>query len=669
MAVIDTVGGLQITRQNWSPGIVRSGVRLYDSFNYEYATIYRTQPNVRTCVDFLSRNIAQLGLHVFRRVSDTDRARLVDHGLAQRLAMPLPAVFKVTRYRFIESLMGDLGTYFNAYWLKARRDGELFGLLRVPPPYVHVVGGLLPTEYEITLSGKMRAFQPEDVVHFKGYNPENPLVGLSPLETLRRVLAEEHEMGEYRENFWANAARQSGIIKRPLSAPDWSQTARERFTAEFEELYSGADNSGKTAVLEEGMEWEPNAFSAEQSEYLAGRKLTREECARAYHIPLPMVGILDHATFSNIQEQHKHLYQDSLGPWLAMIEQDIELQLLPDFEDTAGVYCEFNIAEKLQGDFGEQMKTFSTAVGRPFMTANEARARLNLPSLAGDADQLVTPLNVMVGGQASPRDATPEQRGMSLLDQKISDWLAAEETSDADFRNKATAFRAMLNSGQKKFDSYAPGLRANHIEKWVEVLSSHYRRQERAIVSRVPKGRKVDIGGVWFDTERWNKELFEDLLKLNLLTATAWAEQMVEQTGVAVSEERMRPWLEEHARISAEGTNEQMRVELEAALNEPEALDSVKNVFAVAIGAWALRQATSGVTTASNFGANEGARSARLTSKTWRTNSQNPRPEHAALSGVTIPIGQRFPTGQRWPGDPAGVAENNANCECSVDFS
>jgi phage portal protein BeeE len=63
---------------------------------------------------------------------------------------------------------------------------------------------------------------------------------------------------------------------------------------------------------------------------------------------LPLVGILDNATFSNIREQHKNLYQDSLGPWLAMIEQDIMLQLLPEFDDREGVYVEFNIAEKLR---------------------------------------------------------------------------------------------------------------------------------------------------------------------------------------------------------------------------------------------------------------------------------------------------------------------------------
>ena len=414
MAIVQSVGALADLSPNWWPITNYGSVRMYDQYNYDYATIYRTQPNVRTCVDFLARNIAQLGLHVFRRVSDTDRVRLRDHPLAQVLAKPLPAEFKVSYYRLIESLMGDLGVYFNAYWLKVKAKSEergagseRMGLLRIPPALVYVYGGLIPTRYEVNFGGVMKTFAPNEIVHFRGYNAEDAVSGLSPLETLRRVLAEEHAAGDYREHFWQNAARQAGIIERPKDAPEWSKTARERFKAEFEALYSGGDNSGRTAILEEGMTWKPGTFNAQESEFLAGRKLTREECARAYHIPLPLVGILDHATFSNITEQHKNLYQDSLGPWMAMIEQDIMLQLLSEFDDTEGVYVEFNIAEKMQGSFLEQTQSLQSAVGRPWVTADEARARMNLPSLGGDADALVTPLNVLVGGQASPRDSAP----------------------------------------------------------------------------------------------------------------------------------------------------------------------------------------------------------------------------------------------------------------------
>jgi phage portal protein BeeE len=132
------------------------------------------------------------------------------------------------------------------------------------------------------------------------------------------------------------------------------------------------------------------------------------ECASAYFIQPPMVGLLDEASFSNITEQHKMLYQDTLAPQCVAIEEDIDLQLLPEFADTEGIYCEFNLEEKLKGSFEEQTKSLQSAVGGPYMTRNEARARMNLPSLP-EGDTLITPLNVTKGGQASPRDSSPDK--------------------------------------------------------------------------------------------------------------------------------------------------------------------------------------------------------------------------------------------------------------------
>src|SRR5262245_33102561 len=69
-----------------------SGWSLGEADPATYAALYRTQPNVRTVVDFVARNIAQLGIHVFRRVSDTDRVRLADHALADWLNHPTPYI-------------------------------------------------------------------------------------------------------------------------------------------------------------------------------------------------------------------------------------------------------------------------------------------------------------------------------------------------------------------------------------------------------------------------------------------------------------------------------------------------------------------------------------------------------------------------------------------------
>ena len=193
-------------------------------------------------------------------------------------------------------------------------------------------------------------------------------------------------------------------------------------------------------------------------------------------------------------------------------------------------------------------------------------------------------------------------------------------------------------------------------------------------MSRVPESAgKADIGGVWWDEERWDRELYEDVLPLNILTAETWAGIVVGALEADIDEDvmnqRMIPWLEKHSQVQAAYINASTRDQLETALRDPEPRDAVKALFEQALTAWTARQAMSAVTTAQNFGAMEGAKASGVGQKTWQVNSGNPRPDHAALHGMTIGIRERFPNGLRWPGDPAGSAEQNANCQCTVRFS
>ncbi len=361
-----------------------------------YASLYRTQPNVRICVDFLARNFAQLGVHVFRRVSDTDRVRLAGHDLANWLNRPNPAT---TRYRLMEALMQDLGIYFNAYWLKVRTDDGL-GLVRLPPEQMAIEGGLVPSGYVWTVDGREKTFAPSEIVHFSGYDPLNPLMGVSPLETLRLVLAEQRAASDYRQAYWTNGSRFEGVITTDKDKP-LNPEQRQEFRRQIQEFAASGSRAGQIPVLPAGMDLKPTSWNAKDSQYYESVKLAREVCAAAYHIPQPMVGILDHATFTNIKEQHKHLYQDSLGPWLVMVSQEIERQILTECTDQDAVYVEFNISEKLKGSFEEQAAAIVSLTGAPVLTRNEGRARLNLSSIEGEAfDTPVTPLNMSQPGGA-----------------------------------------------------------------------------------------------------------------------------------------------------------------------------------------------------------------------------------------------------------------------------
>jgi HK97 family phage portal protein len=624
------------------------------SLRQDYATIWRTQPAVRTVVDFLARNIAQLGLHVFRRASDTDRERLASHPMARLIANPAPADMKITRYRLIDALVHDLGIYDTACWLKVKADGteKPGALLRVPPWMVEPIDGdwMAASQYRVRGNRGYRDFPADQVVFFRGYNPDDPRTGSPPIETLRRILAEEYAATVYRDQLWRNGARFAGYISRPVDAPVWGDTARNRFRASWQAQYTGdGPQAGGTPILEDGMEFVPAAVTPQQAQYLEARKLTREEVAAAYHIPLPMVGILDHATFSNITEQHKQLYQDTLGPWLTMIAEDLMLQLLPDLDDSVDVYVEFNIAEKLKGSFEEQASSIQSLVGRPVLTADEGRALLNRNALGGDAAQLVTPLNVLIGGQASPTDSAPDP-------------VAANLAAMPDRAVKSVTVKAR-----------APRTATTRTE---QVLVGFFDRQAKALISKVGAEkaafRKVAVDDV-FNEDRWNGELSADLLRLNLLLAVAAGQATLEEIGEDPDEldkDRMVGWLTANAAGVAAGINATTKAAVAALLKDADPIGAIKALFDAYRSQRAPQIAHAQTSAMSGFGTVEAVRQVGGDGavKTWVTGS-NPRSTHARLDGETVGIDDLFSNGARWPGDSKLSENDRAGCNCSVTVS
>ncbi|WP_246422089.1 phage portal protein [Nocardiopsis mwathae] len=614
----------------------------------EYGEIYRRQPQVRTVVAFLARNIAQLGLHVYRRVSDTDRERVTDHPLAKLLARPLPQT-KLTRFGLMFRVVADLCIYDAAFVVKVRDgSGSVVGLIPVPAAWVAPEGGswIAPHAYRIAGGSEVPA---GDVIHLHGYATDSLWGGTSPLESLRSVLIEEHEANRHRQQMWRNGARTSGFIQRPVpkGGRDWSDEARERFKREFADLYTGdGPGAGGVPVLEDGMTYVPAGLDPRAAQYIEARKLTREEVAAAYFVPPPLVGILDHATFSNIRAQHEHLYQDTLGPLLTQIDEAFEAQLADEFGD---LYLEFNIQEKLRGSFEEQAAAASTSAGAPWMTVNEVRARNNLPALDG-GDELVTPLNVAKGGQASPRDSAP--------DPSVRD----------DDRSKTRTIHVKAGAPERA------------VTRAERELSAFFGRQARSLSSLLgaakasrPLTKDAADAVNW---GRWQDELALVLSGINVSTASASASAALEEMGTDPDSSDFDSsdaveWLMENAQGQAEASTETSRRQVEAALEGDDPPKALKALFA----AWSTSRAAElaarqTMHVAGYTRVNEARKvfgsSAR---KTWRTTTRNPRATHSRLNGQTVPIDAKFSNGARWPGDSVLPAKEAAKCKCQLSIT
>lgn len=685
-----------------------TALRINDDLSQDYASIYRQQQSVRTVVDFLARNIAQLALHTFRRLDDSDRARVTDHPFAIMMRNPNPYT---TGYRLIYSLIADRGIYDRALWVKVFQDGRHM-LVRIPPRLWTINeddNWLAPTSFQIKGNRGKTTLSAEQVVYFRGYNPEDERYGLSPIESLRRILSEEYAAGQMREQVLRNGARISGYIERPAGA-EWSDPARRRFADGWRGQYAGqsATEAGGTPILEDGMKFVAASQTAADLQYIESRKLSREEAASAYFIPPPMVGILDHATFGNIAEQHKMLYQDCLGPTLQEVQQEIALQVLRDFDDANDLYLEFNMMEKLKGSFEEQASQLSTSVGAPFLTRAEARGRLNLPQIDG-ADELVVPLNVLIGGQASPRDGVTAGGGGSLpeIEGEVLEGLSAD-----DIVKLVNAAAALIRSGfdpegalvavgldpikhlgllpvtvQKptepdnvdqdmvdalKLRRAVLQIKARpstpQVAKAAEVLGGFFARQERAVRSAL--GAKADG---WWDADRWDTELAGDLYALSVSASKPVAEKQLTALGVdpaEYDEDRTLAYHLEVAGANAASINAATKFAIDAALDDEEPLDAVTHVFDVAKSSRAQQSGLTLMTAVAGFASVEAisqVKGSRTATKTWVVTSANPRASHAAMDGETVPLDSTFSNGAKWPGDTSALdVEEVAGCGCDV---
>lgn len=394
--------------EQWSSSVTGSStLQTYGGQHLQYLQLYRSQPAVRSVVAFIAESAASVPIKTYKRVSDDDRQFLADHKLQRLLEAPNP---ELSQYEFLRDLVTDLELFDVAFY---RRLGNDQALQRLFPDAVELLDedDFGPAGFRVyKADGTHVELDRSEVLYLHGYGSGR---GISPMETLRRVIAEDVAAGEFREGLYKNGMRNAGVIERPAEAPDWSDTARERFVEQLVDRYTGNGNSGRPLLLEEGMQWKNDQVSMHSQEYIAGRELTHRAVANTFRIAPALLGIAD-APYSSISEYNRQLYQNALAPRLTFITQGLERQFLAPHERRGGTYVEFSLEAKLRGSFVEQAQIGKVAVGGPWLTVNEWRSKQNLPPLEG-GDELVKPTPAVGAPDTGAGDAdqpAPSEDGL-----------------------------------------------------------------------------------------------------------------------------------------------------------------------------------------------------------------------------------------------------------------
>ena len=384
-----------------------------------YGALYVAQPSIATVVNKVANAVARLTLNVWDTTPATGKVIDTSSEFAKLLARPNSIMSPYAFYRWTAATRE---TYGEAFWLKVRdSSGKVVQLLPMHPSrtavkrdedgnvfYVFTIG--------VASAGLLTA-PAEDVVPFLAYNPDDLMRGLSPLEPLRTTLLNEDAARRATSSWWKRGARPSFMLSTDNKL---SEPAINRLRGQVNSQHAGADNMGGTMVLEEGLKPVVTQLSAEEMQYIETRKLNVQEVCMVYDIPPPVVHILDHATFSNITEQMRSMYRDSMAPRLEDYESVIDFFLRPEFgEDRV---AKFALDEVLRGDFETRATSVSTLIERGVMKPSEARVLFDLPDAGDTADKLYANAALQELGMPAERiSITAAASASDEEDQQVSD--------------------------------------------------------------------------------------------------------------------------------------------------------------------------------------------------------------------------------------------------------
>jgi HK97 family phage portal protein len=350
-------------------------------------------PAVWSCVRVLSETIASLPLFVYERM-ERGKRRAPEHLLYELLhVQPNP---EQTAFGFFQLMVSHCALWGNAYAQVVRSNaGRVLELWPLRPDRMRVLrrDGELLYVYMMTDGQPDVTLRAWEVLHFRGLSGDG-IVGYSPVREEMQALGLGLATEEYGARFFGNGARPGMVYQHPGTL---SEDAYKRLKASLERDHGGLSQAHRIKILEEGMTAEVVSVPPEEAQFLQTRQFQAQEIARIFRMPPHKIGLLEDATFSNIEHQAIEFVTDTIRPWLVNFEQTMKQQLLTPVERKR-YFTEFMVEGLLRGDTASRYAAYATGRQNGWLSVNDIRELENMDAIEG-GDEYLVPLNMVEAGE------------------------------------------------------------------------------------------------------------------------------------------------------------------------------------------------------------------------------------------------------------------------------
>lgn len=537
--------------------------------------------------------------------------------------------------------------------------------VKVVPHRQEFVGG-----YTYDVNGHSRPLLKESVIHIREATPTNLQYGQGALSAVKNAVASDILADAWNRSFFQNAARPDAVLESTATLDD--KTIR-RIGRNWINTFSGTKNRARVAVLN-GVKYVEVNRAHKDMDFVGLRKMLREEILSAFGVPQSMVGVLDQANYSNMKEQTKIFWTQTMIPEIRKFESMMTLRAQQITGDTKTIIqADLSKVEALREDEQARATVAKTYfdMGIPLDQIVEA---LDLPF---EADKLPKPTETEEDPpETDEEDAEPTKRAKAMA--------AKADPRGVEWKKFDRDVRPFEQGMESRLRAYFKAQRKRVLKKFDDNVD--------ALVPKDGKAMKTDEDAVRlifnFDVEKalFGKSAEPWLRKTYAAFAVRTAERMRQGINFAVDERALGDWVARKVlKLQQEVTiytREQLTDEIvdgvrdaiAAGLTRSETIEQIRagieEVYEFAAEGRATRIARTEVIGASNAGSLGTMQKLGAVAKVWLTSrDERVRDTHEEMEGQRVGINDVFvsPDGEslQYPGDPSAGPGAIVNCRCT----
>ncbi len=371
-------------------------------------TIALQHVSVYAATRIIAESVGSMTLRTYQRLP-RGRKEAVDNPIHRMLSispndeMSAPVMW--------ESVAGCMALTGNSYVeILRNKEGSPVGLYPLHPRMtepVRLPTGKLAFKTAVGVTnGQTRIIASADMLHFPLFSWDG-LKGLSPIQQAKDAIGLARAAEKSAARFHGNGSRPGGLLT-PVGQVDPTELNNFR---EFWERANSGENQGRVGVLPQDWKYTALGLSPEESQWLQTRQLSRTDIAALYRLPPSMLGDTARLSNANHEQQSLQLVTDTLRPYLVRIEKEIARKLLPD---DGSIFAEFDVSERLRGDFKSTMDGFAVGKQWGFYSTNTILEKLGENPIGPEGDVLWAPVNMTNAANLIPK--APDPAPLPLLD-------------------------------------------------------------------------------------------------------------------------------------------------------------------------------------------------------------------------------------------------------------